>query len=147
VKMTLEPHSSLEQLILDLWQAESAEERRRLLQAHADQVNADLVATLHACANEASKMGEHRTAWDLLAISQEVTRYLGVPKLMGDCHSQAGLLHFRQGNLNHARRSWEMALGIYEEAGVDAAKATCLTNLGIACRNLGDLTKARDCET
>ena len=70
----VKPHSSQEQLILDLWQTESAEERRRLLQAHADQLNADLVATLHAYANEASKMGEHRTAWDLLAIRREVAQ-------------------------------------------------------------------------
>lgn len=82
-KVAWELRYSQEQFVFDLWQAESAEERCRLLQTHADQVNANLIATLHTYANEASKMGGHHTAWDLMAISQEVPQYLGVPKLIG----------------------------------------------------------------
>jgi len=70
------------------------------LQAHADQLNTDLVATLHAYANEASKMGEHRMAWDRLAISREVAQCLGNLTLMGNCYFQAGLLQFHRGTLN-----------------------------------------------
>jgi tetratricopeptide (TPR) repeat protein len=144
--MVREPHSAQEQFILDLWQSEDAQERCHLLQAHADQVNVYLVTALHIYANEASKMGKHHTAWDLMSLSQEVTDHLGDLKLMGDCHSQAGLLHFRQGALVDAPRSWEIALTVYEKADADATKSACLTNLGIACRNLGDLTKAQDFE-
>jgi len=61
-KVTWELRFSQERFVFDLWQAENAEERHHLLQTHAVQVNTDLIAMLHAYANEASKVGEHRTA-------------------------------------------------------------------------------------
>jgi hypothetical protein len=101
--------STSEQLILDLWQAETPETRSQLLRARPVEVNADLVTTMLVLANDGSKKGENRTANDLITIAKEVAAYLRDEKLRADCLAHLGLLRFRESKLQEAAQTLEQA--------------------------------------
>jgi CHAT domain-containing protein len=99
---------------------------------------------LELCASAARQLGRGEAAETLADRAAAIYRALGRPAEEAHCLLERGSGRYIRGDVPDARRSWERALALAQQAGDPGAAVTALTGLGIASLSVEDYRRARE---
>jgi CHAT domain-containing protein len=142
----VQSHRSSEEELADaIAAAGSDEERKTLIDGHADLITAQLGRALIVICGRLMSQSNYPQALGLLQIAGQITDQVKDRANRAAVSRGIGMIRYRQGDYQAATERFEESLRGYEDAGRKEGVAAVLNDLGLIHRNKGDNAEALKC--